>query len=440
MSTDTRYNRKPIPRSILIFGAAAHIGGPLARFLRRQAPEIRLRLVSSDPDRCEELRRDFTGAEVANANYLDLPSLERAVDGMEGIFVITPSGTDERPAMTNLINAIKKAGCVVHILRGVGMQPESNLRRIPEPMRRPPALGLPTQHPIVKQIFDESDLPVTYLNFGATFMDNFRFMTGPLRRERKLVWHNRLVPWIDPRDIAEVAGRLFLSDNHRHIGQFHTMNNGHDLMRFSDVAELMTEVFGEKITHDGSKETFFREYEEIGDLRSILWEFFEYERDNEVVWARNDFVERTLGRKPITLREWLREHARQLLPAQPVAQDRPAQWIASSQSDAKRAATSVDGIWDCIVATPLGKEPHELTVSSAPDGTLSGEMKSIKSGDSMPLLDGKISGNQLAWSMRLTKPFKMTLKVEVQVLGTTLSGHASAGMLGKSAITGVKRT
>jgi hypothetical protein len=42
-------------------------------------------------------------------------------------------------------------------------------------------------------------------------------------------------------------------------------------------------------------------------------EFLEYERENEVVWARNDFVERMLGRKPRTVRDWLQEHARLLL-------------------------------------------------------------------------------------------------------------------------------
>jgi hypothetical protein len=106
---------------------------------------------------------------------------------------------------------------------------------------------------------------------------------------------------------------VFLSNNHRHIGQFHTLNNGHDLMRYSEVAELMSEIFGEKICHDGSKEGFFNAYPQIGDFRQHIWEFFEYERENEVVWARNDFVERTLGRKPVTLREWLQEHARPLL-------------------------------------------------------------------------------------------------------------------------------
>lgn len=305
-------NSKPIPRSVLVFGAGGHIGAPLAGFLRRTQPQIHLRLASSTPERMDDLRRDFPDAEVVHANYFDLPSLEVAAHGMEGVFVNTPGGTDERPAMTNVVAAIEKSGTAVHVLRLLGLQPEANPRRIPPSLRG--GLGLPAQHPIAKQILDESDLPVTYLNIGATFMDNFLWMAEGLRRERKLIWHDRLIPFIDPRDIAEVAGRLFLSDNHRHIGQFHTLNNGHDLMRFSDVAELMTEVFGEKITHDGSKEGFLSSYSgQLGPIAAELWEFLEYEKANEVVWARNDFVERTLGRKPRTVREWLQEHAQLLL-------------------------------------------------------------------------------------------------------------------------------
>jgi uncharacterized protein YbjT (DUF2867 family) len=433
MSQKSSSNHKPIPRSVLIFGAAAHIGGPLARFLRREAPDIRLRLVSSDPDRQEDLGKEFPEAEVVSANYFDPASLEKAVAGMEGIFVITPGTIDERTAMTNLVNAVRKADCVVQILRCVGMQPEANLRRLPESMKQ--AVWLPSQHPIVKQVLDESDLPVTYLNFGATFMDNLRLMLGPLHHERKLVWHNRLVPWIDPREIAEVAGRLLLSDNHRHIGQFHTLNNGQDLLRFSDVAELMTEVFGEKITHDGSREAFFDCYPMIGDMRHLLWDFFEYERDNEVVWALNDFVERTLGRKPVSVREWLREHKQMLM----APETDPLPPTAKTTSGKTDGPVSVEGVWDCIVKTPVGKQQQELTIFSASGGVLTGEAKDVRSGDVLPLLDGKIDGNVLTWSAAMTKPFKMTLKVQVQVQGSEFTGQAKAGMLGSSAFTGVKR-
>ncbi|WP_409190273.1 SDR family oxidoreductase [Bradyrhizobium sp. RDM4] len=281
--------------------------------MRQEAPQIQLRLVTSNPGNRDVLRRQHPHAEVVVASYLDLPSLETAVEGMEGIFVLTRSGADETEAMTNLVVLLKKAAAAVHVIRLLGMQPEANRRRIPRSLREH-GLGLPIQHPVAKEILDESGLPVTYLNIGATFMDNFHWMKEGLRRERKLIWPERLIPYIDPRDIAEVAGRLFLSDNHRHIGQFHTLNNGQDILRFAEVAELMSEVFQERILHDGTKESFFQAYQELGVVRlKYLWDFFQYEQDNEVVWARNDFVERTLGRKPICLRNWLAEHRERLM-------------------------------------------------------------------------------------------------------------------------------
>lgn len=303
------YNRKPIPKSILIFGAADHIGGPLASFLTREAPSIRLRLATRSESRAETLRQKFPAAEVVLADYTDVPALTKAVEGMEGVFFISPGGSDEVTHSRNLVTALKTSGTLIHMLRLLGTIPEVNTYRI-RPALKGAILGIDIRYTAMKQVLDESGLPVTYLNSGATFMDNFiRLGQGRLvRSERKLVWPERLVPWIDPRDIAEVAARLFLSDNHRHIGQFHTMNNGHDLLRFRDVAALMSEVWNEPISYDGSKEAFFAAYSFLGPAREFLWEFFEHEQDNEVAWSLNDFVERTLGRKPTTLREWLIEH------------------------------------------------------------------------------------------------------------------------------------
>lgn len=310
------YNRKPVPKRVLIFGAGGHIGGPMAEVMTRDAPATTLRLVTHDPDKVEGLQARFPAAEVVVADYADRASLDRAVAGMEGIFVICPGRTDEQEAMGNLIAAIKADGTATHIIRQVGLQPEASTRRIPQSLNFPGSRALPVQHAIVKQMLDESDLPVTYLNCGATFMDNFIIsgMAEHLRERRKLIWPERLIPWIDTREVGEAAARIMLSDNQRHIGQFHTLNNGHDLLRFSDVANLMSDVFGVPIAHEASREAFLAAYQhKMGPFAASLWDFFMYEQDNEVVWACNDFMERTLGRKPRTLREWLVEHRAQLM-------------------------------------------------------------------------------------------------------------------------------
>lgn len=306
-------NRKPIPRAVLIFGAAAHIGGPLAAFLTREAPGMRLRLATSDPAKAPGLAARFPAAEVVVADLRDSATLAPAVEGIEGVFLLTPSGTEERPPMTNLTAALTRAGRVIQIIRLLGIQPEANPARIPQSLRDH-GLGLPIQHPIAKAILDESGLPVTYLNSGASFMDNFLWMAEPLRERRTLVWPERMIPYVDPRDVAEAAGRLLLSDNPRHIGQFHTMNNGHDMLRFAEVAAMMSEIWGEPIAYDGSRAGFFATYAPMGERRlQYLWDFFAYEAANDVVWARNDFMERILGRKPVTLAAWLAEHRDRIL-------------------------------------------------------------------------------------------------------------------------------
>lgn len=307
-----QYNRKAIPKSIMIFGAADHIGGPLAEYLSREAPGVALRLATSSESKAAVLRQSFPAAEVVLADYGHLTSLASAVAGIEGVFVITPGMCDEAQYMTNLVQALKGAGSVIQIIRFLGLHPDESVRQIPRELIEF-GRGAEVQHLVARRILDDSGLPVTHLNCGATFMDNFvRLGLGDtVRRFRRLIWPEHLVPWIDPRDVAEVAARLLLSDNHRHIGQFHTINNGQDLLRYEQVAAMLSEIIGETVSFDASKEAFFEAYAHLGEVREYIWRYMQYEQDNEVVWSLNDFAERILGRKPTKLWDWLVEHRSQ---------------------------------------------------------------------------------------------------------------------------------
>ena len=214
--------KKKVPTSIGIFGAGGHIGTPMVRWLRYNAPQVRLRLISSNEKTAERLRTEFPGCEIAVGDYYDAASLTSAVAGLEGLFVNAPGGTREQEAMTNLVAAVRASGSIVHIIRTVGMFPSMNPRRIPESLQKAET-GLAIQHPIARRVLEDSDLPVTFFNLGATFMDNFIGSRLPMLGGGKLTWANRRVPFIDPREIGEAAARILLSDNARHIYQFHTL-------------------------------------------------------------------------------------------------------------------------------------------------------------------------------------------------------------------------
>lgn len=302
-------NLKKIPLSILIFGAASRVGSPLTKFLTQIAPDIRLRLVTSQQSKVLDLKLAWPLAEVVVADYFDLLSLHAAVQDMEAVFLVTSTFVDERPAMTNIITALKASNTkVVHVIRLLGLLPGVNMHFAPQALKDH-GLGLPFQHLVAKEVLDNSLLPVTHLNVAATFIDNFFWKKRGLQERQELVWPDRLIPYVLAEDVGEVAARLFLSKNHRHIGQFHSINNGIDLLRFSEVTELMTRVWNVKISHDSSKEGFLRSFpKKEKKWLENLWAFLQYEETYEVGWAKNDFAERILGRKPKGLEEWLLEN------------------------------------------------------------------------------------------------------------------------------------
>ena len=306
------------PHSIAIFGASGRIGAPLAAHLRSMAPDVRLHLLSSFDAQAADMRLAFSSDTVAVADYLKLDDVKRAVKNTEAVFVITPHFLNEQRAMENLVLALREARGLKQVVRIVGYQPGSTLAKVPKPLRDF-GFGVATQHFIAQEILEASGLPVTYLNLGSSMMDNF-LRNSPLRTARKLVWPVRLIPYVDPREVGEAAARIFLATTPADfIQRVHTLNNNYDLRRGHDVAAIMSSVAQMPIDYDGSKESYLamvsarleRQFG-IRGAGEYMWEFFEYERTVEDRWTLDDFLERTLGRKPLTLEGWIHEHRQQL--------------------------------------------------------------------------------------------------------------------------------
>jgi len=314
-----QFVREPLS-SILVLGATGRIGPAVARHVATTAPGVKLRLVVRSPAAVAELQDRFPTSEVVCADYLDRASLHGAVRGMAGIFVVTPTFLDERSAMTNLVDALAAAGSVRHVVRILGDVLNVPLHRVPQVLRDYGG-GTAIQHMTAHDVLESSGLPITYLNIAATYMDNLLRMRSMLRAGQWITPIDRLIGYVDPREVGEIAARLLLSPDSRHVGQRYNVDNGYDLMRNSETARMLSEELGRPVELVVSEQRFIeemgprldRQYGREGGGRYMV-EYLKFEEANEVVWRRTDFAEAILGRPPLRLRQWIREH-RELLAA-----------------------------------------------------------------------------------------------------------------------------
>ncbi|MEI7790740.1 MAG: hypothetical protein WCJ15_06130 [Alphaproteobacteria bacterium] len=88
---------------------------------------------------------------------------------------------------------------------------------------------------------------------------------------------------------------------------------------------------------------------------------------------------------------------------------------------------AVDGKWEIVINSPLGAQ--KATLDIATDGTaLTGTQQAAQG--SGPLENGKVDGNNVAWSAKISSPMPLTLDFIGTVDGDKLSGSVKAGAFG----------
>jgi uncharacterized protein YbjT (DUF2867 family) len=304
---------------VLIFGAAGHLGLPLARWIRYKSPETKLRLVSRNADQRHRLQADFPDAEVVAADYLDPGSMAAALEGISAAFIVTPDFLDEQKAMEILCAEAKSKKSLKQIVRILGNLPYTTLSEIPEKWRS--VGGTLTQHHVARAVLDDSGLPVTYLNMPAYLMDDLVRWSGPIREQSLLVMpYDRRHSWVDPTDIGEAAANIIMSRDDRHIGQYYDAECGYEVFRFGDVANILSDVFRRHINYDDSPETWRSlngpRYKALyGDhAEEYFLAFYHFEQTHEFSVRNSNVLETLLAREPTSLRSWIKCNANAVLP------------------------------------------------------------------------------------------------------------------------------
>ena len=97
---------------------------------------------------------------------------------------------------------------------------------------------------------------------------------------------------------------------------------------------------------------------------------------------------------------------------------------------------SVAGTYECITKTPMGDQKSDVTIDVNGD-TFTGS--NVGAMGSMDLEDGKVDGNTLTWSMKMTVPMPMTLEGTATIDGDVLTGSVKAGAFGTFPMSGTRK-
>lgn len=229
-------------------------------------------------------------------NFLDEGTFEKALEGVDRIFLIRPPILNKPEDLYPFIDAAKKAN-IRHIvfvsLLGVERNP------------------FPPHYKIEKYIV-KSGIPYTFLR-PSFFMQNLN-----TTHQEDIKEHNDIflsagqatVSFVDTRDIGEAAAHVLLKPD-QHIGQGYDLT-GPEALTYEEAARLFTKVLGRKITYSSPSVWKFRKVmlsrglpKGFVNVMAVLYLTTRFGMAKKVTTE----LDTLLGRKPATLEQFISDYA-----------------------------------------------------------------------------------------------------------------------------------
>ena len=279
--------------TVLVVGASSRLGADVARDL--VARGVAVRAMTRRPDAAMP-----EGVEVARADLGDPGSLRDACAGVERMFLMSSPTAGQVPLEANAIDAAEASG-VAHIVK---------ISNIPIPGLD---TGLHGNHRAIEARLAASPLTTTVLQpsfFGSVLARQ----AGLIRRGRFVMpTGDGRIAWIDPRDIAAVAGAV-LADPDPLVGALRL--TGPDALDAAGVAARIAAVAGREVSLlQPPLDSWQADLRSSGMdpwlVDSTVYLYEAVERD--ALAELSPEVERVLGRPPRPLDDWIRDELVPLL-------------------------------------------------------------------------------------------------------------------------------
>jgi len=216
---------------ILITGATGKTGLPLAQQLAEKKVPFRALIHSSLK---EPTMKKWT-PDVVVGDYTDETAMERAFDGIERLYLVSPPARDQYQVQTSLVEKAKEKG-VKHIVKlsALGTSPDS-------------PVGLLKGHAEIEGFIRKSGIASTFLH-PHFFMENLLGSAESVIRDGAIYspLGDAAISAIAVWDIAAVAAEILTGSGHE--GRTYTLT-GPESIGYADIASILGRVIGRTVLY-----------------------------------------------------------------------------------------------------------------------------------------------------------------------------------------------
>lgn len=285
--------------TILVTGATGRIGGHLVRVLSERGVETRA--LSRDPAQGEEL----PGVAWVEGDLAEPSGLDAAFEGVERLFLLTGNGEAMVRLQKNALRAAREAG-VLHGVKLSALGASDHSKSL---------IGV--WHWIVEQELRGSPMAWTILrphHFMQNLLDSPSLRRGIVEEGvvRSPSGEGR-IPFIDTRDVAEVAATTLTEPGHG--GRSYHLT-GPEAISYRDATQILARATGRDLRYEPETPDQARarlRAEALPDpLIAAQLAIAEYQRQGGPTEKTTDTVEQLLGRPPRTFEDFARQHAEEL--------------------------------------------------------------------------------------------------------------------------------
>ena len=281
---------------ILVTGATGHLGTTVIDQLLKHTDPKNIAALVRDESKATHLKDK--GVSIRLGSFDDVASLDKAMNGVEKVLLISGLDAERFQQHKNVIDAAKRAGVQQLAYTSVSMKDFNNSA----------IKSLMESHFQTEDYLKASGLSYTILR-NTLYMDGITSFAGEhvLETGINLPSASGKVPYALRREMGEAAANALLQAGHENKTYEIT---GSALYSYGDVARELSDLSGKTVVYnDVDAETFPAHLKELGvpDIGIFIVSGFSADIKNGQYELVGNDLEHLLGRKPASLHDGLKE-------------------------------------------------------------------------------------------------------------------------------------